>query len=92
MSDVDWIIVFVNNASEDGMLDRVLQLRESDPRVKVITFGRTLFYIANRQVAVGNSRPWLTFVQRPKSFSITFARTSPCIVVIHNSPGCASKR
>lgn len=46
LSDVDWSIVFVNNASEDGTLDRVLELRESDPRVKVITLSRDFGYHA----------------------------------------------
>jgi len=44
LSDVDWSVVFVNNASEDGTLERVLQLRESDPRVKVITLSRDFGY------------------------------------------------
>lgn len=46
LSDVDWSIVFVNNASEDGTLDSILQLRESDPRVKVITLSRDFGYHA----------------------------------------------
>lgn len=46
LGDVDWRIVFVNNASEDGTLDRILQLRESDPRVKVITLSRDFGYHA----------------------------------------------
>jgi glycosyltransferase involved in cell wall biosynthesis len=44
LSDVDWSVVFVNNASEDGTLERVLQLRESDARVKVITLSRDFGY------------------------------------------------
>jgi glycosyltransferase involved in cell wall biosynthesis len=44
LSDVDWSVVFVNNASEDGTLERVLQLRESDSRVKVITLSRNFGY------------------------------------------------
>jgi glycosyltransferase involved in cell wall biosynthesis len=44
LSEVDWSVVFVNNASEDGTLERVLQLRESDSRVKVITLSRDFGY------------------------------------------------
>jgi dolichol-phosphate mannosyltransferase len=46
LPDVDWNIVFVNNASEDGTAERVLQLRESDPRVKLITLSRDFGYHA----------------------------------------------
>lgn len=39
--DVDhWEILFMNNASTDATLDRILRLRESDPHVKVITLTR----------------------------------------------------
>lgn len=44
LRDVDWSIVFVNNASEDGSLERMLELRESDPRVKIITLSRDFGY------------------------------------------------
>ena len=36
----DWEILFMNNASTDATLDRILQLREREPRVKVITLTR----------------------------------------------------
>ncbi|OGK88076.1 MAG: hypothetical protein A2X52_13430 [Candidatus Rokubacteria bacterium GWC2_70_16] len=44
LRDVEWSIVFVNNASEDGTLERLLQLRESDSRVKIITLSRDFGY------------------------------------------------
>ena len=36
----DWEIRFMNNASTDATLDRIPQLREREPRVKVITLTR----------------------------------------------------
>lgn len=44
LSGVEWNIVFVNNASEDGTLERVLQLCEADRRVKLITLSRDFGY------------------------------------------------
>lgn len=44
--DVDWNIVFVNNASEDGTLERMHELRAADPRVKVISLSRNFGYHA----------------------------------------------
>ena len=46
LPDLDWNIVFVNNASQDGSVDEVLQLRESDRRVQIITFSRDFGYYA----------------------------------------------
>jgi glycosyltransferase involved in cell wall biosynthesis len=43
---LDWNIVFVNNASEDGTLEQVLELRAADPRVKIITLSRDFGYHA----------------------------------------------
>ncbi len=36
----DWEILFMNNASTDGTLDKILTLRAAEPRVKVITLTR----------------------------------------------------
>jgi dolichol-phosphate mannosyltransferase len=36
----DWEILFMNNASTDGTLDKILKLRETEPRVKIITLTR----------------------------------------------------
>jgi glycosyltransferase involved in cell wall biosynthesis len=43
---LDWSIVFINNASEDGTLEQVLELRAADPRVKIITLSRDFGYHA----------------------------------------------
>ena len=43
---VDWSIVFTNNASDDGTLEEMRKLRESDPRVKIITLSRDFGYHA----------------------------------------------
>lgn len=39
-----WDLVFCNNGSEDASLDQVLQLRDADPRVKVITLSKNFGY------------------------------------------------
>jgi dolichol-phosphate mannosyltransferase len=44
--DLDWNIVFLNNASADGSLEEMLKLRARDPRVKVITMSRDFGYHA----------------------------------------------
>lgn len=44
--DLDWEIVFVNDASTDDSLRRIQDLRGKDPRVKVITFSRNFGYHA----------------------------------------------
>jgi glycosyltransferase involved in cell wall biosynthesis len=36
----DWELLFMNNASTDGTLEKIYELRESEPRVKVITLTR----------------------------------------------------
>lgn len=46
LSGIDWSIVFVNNASEDGTLDCLLRLSETDSRVKVVTLSRDFGYHA----------------------------------------------
>lgn len=43
---VDWSLLFVNDASTDATLDRILALREKDPRVKVVTLSRNFGYHA----------------------------------------------
>ncbi len=43
---VDWSLLFVNDASADGTLDRILALRDKDPRVKVATLSRNFGYHA----------------------------------------------
>lgn len=46
LPDVDWSLVFVNNASTDETLPRILQLRQGDDRVKVLTLSRNFGYHA----------------------------------------------
>lgn len=46
LADVDWSLVFVNNASDDDSLARLLELRASDDRVKIITLSRNFGYHA----------------------------------------------
>jgi dolichol-phosphate mannosyltransferase len=46
LTGVEWNIVFTNNASEDDTLERMLELRAKDPRVKVITLSRDFGYHA----------------------------------------------
>jgi dolichol-phosphate mannosyltransferase len=43
---LDWSLVFVNNSSEDGTLEQVLELRAGDPRVKIVTLSRNFGYHA----------------------------------------------
>ena len=43
---LEWNIVFVNNSSEDDSLDRMFELHEADPRVKIITLARNFGYPA----------------------------------------------
>ena len=40
----EWSLLFVNNASEDDSLERVLALRSTDPRVKVLSLSRDFGY------------------------------------------------
>lgn len=44
LPEVDWRVVFVNNASEDGTLERLLKLCDTDARVSVITLSRNFGY------------------------------------------------
>lgn len=44
--DVDWNIVFLNNASKDRSLEEMLKLRARDARVKAITMSRDFGYHA----------------------------------------------
>lgn len=41
---VDWTILFVNDASTDDTLDKILALRDKDARVKVATLSRNFGY------------------------------------------------
>ncbi len=41
---LDWTLLFVNDASADDTLDKILALREKDPRVKVATLSRNFGY------------------------------------------------
>lgn len=43
---VSWQIVFVNDGSDDGSLERICEIRASDDRVKVITLSRDFGYHA----------------------------------------------
>lgn len=43
---VDWFLLFVNNASTDDTLDKLLALRKRDPRVRVATLSRNFGYHA----------------------------------------------
>jgi dolichol-phosphate mannosyltransferase len=43
---VSWQIVFVNNGSDDGTLERICEVRAGDDRVKVITLSRDFGYQA----------------------------------------------
>lgn len=44
LDGIEWNLVFVNNASEDGSLECLLALHDADPRVKVITLSRDFGY------------------------------------------------
>jgi polyisoprenyl-phosphate glycosyltransferase len=46
LTDLDWTIVFINNASEDGTLEAMRDIRRSDPRVKILTLSRDFGYHA----------------------------------------------
>jgi dolichol-phosphate mannosyltransferase len=46
LADVEWRLVFVNNASGDDTLARLLDLRASDDRVKIVTLSRNFGYHA----------------------------------------------
>jgi len=41
---VDWALLFVNDASADDTLDKILALRKNDPRVRVATLSRNFGY------------------------------------------------
>jgi polyisoprenyl-phosphate glycosyltransferase len=45
-TDLDWNIVFINNDSHDGTLEKMHELRAADPRVKVIALSRNFGYHA----------------------------------------------
>jgi dolichol-phosphate mannosyltransferase len=46
LAGVSWQIVFVNNGSDDGTLERICEVRTRDDRVKVITLSRDFGYQA----------------------------------------------
>jgi polyisoprenyl-phosphate glycosyltransferase len=46
LAGVSWQIVFVNNGSDDGTLERICEVRARDDRVKVITLSRDFGYQA----------------------------------------------
>ena len=52
---VDWSLVFVNDASTDDTLDKILALREKDPRVKVATLSRNFGYHAALVAGLSNA-------------------------------------
>lgn len=43
---LDWELLFVNDGSTDGSLQKILELRKNDPRVKVLTLSRNFGYHA----------------------------------------------
>ncbi len=45
-TDLDWSIVFINNDSDDGTLQKMHELRAADPRVKVVALSRNFGYHA----------------------------------------------
>jgi dolichol-phosphate mannosyltransferase len=46
LAGMSWQIVFVNNGSDDGTLERIYEVRARDDRVKVITLSRDFGYHA----------------------------------------------
>ena len=52
---VDWSLLFVNDASTDDTLDKILALRAKDPRVKVATLSRNFGYHAALVAGLSNA-------------------------------------
>ena len=52
---LDWSLVFVNDASTDDTLDKILALRAKDPRVKVATLSRNFGYHAALVAGLSNA-------------------------------------
>lgn len=52
---VDWSLVFVNDASTDDTLDKILALRARDPRVKVATLSRNFGYHSALVAGISNA-------------------------------------
>jgi polyisoprenyl-phosphate glycosyltransferase len=52
---VDWTLLFVNDASTDGTLDAILELRAGDPRVRVATLSRNFGYHAALIAGLSNA-------------------------------------
>jgi dolichol-phosphate mannosyltransferase len=52
---LDWSLLFVNDASTDDTLDKILALREKDPRVKVATLSRNFGYHAALVAGLSNA-------------------------------------
>ncbi|MEK7389058.1 MAG: glycosyltransferase family 2 protein [Elusimicrobiota bacterium] len=53
---LDWSLLFVNDASTDDTLDRILDLRKSDPRVRVATLSRNFGYHSALVAGLSNAR------------------------------------
>lgn len=53
--DLDWKILFVNDASEDGSLAIIRSLHERNPRVRVLTLSRNFGYNAALVAGLSNS-------------------------------------
>ena len=52
---VDWSLIFVNDASTDDTLDKILALRVIDPRVRVATLSRNFGYHAALIAGLSNA-------------------------------------
>lgn len=52
---LDWRILFVNDASTDESLDRILDLRKADPRIRVVTLTRNFGYHAALVAGLSNA-------------------------------------
>jgi glycosyltransferase involved in cell wall biosynthesis len=52
---LDWSLVFVNDASTDDTLEKILALRAQDPRVKVATLSRNFGYHAALVAGLSNA-------------------------------------
>ena len=46
LPELEWNLTFINNSSDDDTLEQIMELRASDPRVKIITLSRNFGYHA----------------------------------------------